>query len=258
MTTAMTEPDSMAAALAALQGQLPSVVKGDTADTGKFRYSYATLPDITEQIMPVLSKLGLSFTCWPTLSDGRFVLRYELRHSSDSDLLTGEYPLGALTTPQAQGSAITYARRYALMAVTGIAPDDDDGQAAEADATRLIEEARALRRRPPETDEHGAATQAEITRMSTGPEPGATRLRQTAADDPWYADPRPLADVPNPEDQHGTATADQIRSIQARFGERGIKDRDVKLGTIGDIIGVRVQSSKDLSYSQAALVLEKL
>jgi len=39
-------------------------------------------------------------------------------------------------TPQAQGSAITYARRYVLTALVGVAPDDDDGQSAQQASTR--------------------------------------------------------------------------------------------------------------------------
>src|SRR5271166_3302346 len=46
---------------------------------------------------------------------------------------------------------------------------------------------------------------------------------------PWYDNPAPLADLQNPEDRHGTATADQIRSLQAKFTEHGIKDRDAKI-----------------------------
>lgn len=37
-------------------------------------------------------------------------------------------------TPQGYGAAITYARRYSLMTLCGISPEDDDGEAAEKDA----------------------------------------------------------------------------------------------------------------------------
>jgi hypothetical protein len=46
-------------------------------------------------------------------------------------------PIGDKLTPQAIGSAITYARRYALSAIVGIAPDDDDdGNAASVTPAR--------------------------------------------------------------------------------------------------------------------------
>ena len=67
----------------------------------------------------------------------RVVLAYSLLHKSGG-AVAGEYPLPRDGSPQAIGSALTYARRYALCAVTGVAPggSDDDGAAAEAYARR--------------------------------------------------------------------------------------------------------------------------
>lgn len=126
---------TLAEALVAVQAELPKIAKAETADTGKYTYSYADLPSITDALLPLLTVHGLSWTCAPTLDDqGRFVLEYRLTHTS-GEQVGGGYPLPTGGTPQAQGSAITYARRYALCAVTGVAPDDDDdGAAAEAAA----------------------------------------------------------------------------------------------------------------------------
>lgn len=81
--------------------------------------------------MPLLGKHGLSFTAQPTLDgNGRFVLAYRLMHAG-GDSQEGVYPLPAQGSAQEYGSAITYARRYALCSVVGVAAeDDDDGQAA--------------------------------------------------------------------------------------------------------------------------------
>jgi hypothetical protein len=69
--------------------------------------------------------------------DGKLVLIYELLHVSGQSR-EGVYPLPERGTPQEIGGAITYARRYCLCAVTGVAPDDDDNDAALAEraATR--------------------------------------------------------------------------------------------------------------------------
>jgi len=131
--------ENLATALAAFQAALPRVGKDNLAvvksDKGSYKYNYADLSDVTAVVLPALAKHGLSFSAKPTLIDGKFVLEYTLRHvSGESD--TGHYPLTA-GTPQQQGSAITYARRYALSAVTGIVPDeDDDGAAAEQSYVR--------------------------------------------------------------------------------------------------------------------------
>lgn len=134
-----TEHPRLAAALAAFQAELPTIAKANTASvkserTGKeFSYKYADLADISPVVLSLLGKHGLAFTAKPTLNPaGEFVLAYRLLHTS-GDSEDGEYPLPAATTPPQQlGSAITYARRYALCAVTGVAPGGDDDDAASA------------------------------------------------------------------------------------------------------------------------------
>jgi len=129
----------LATALAALQADLPAISKGETATVptktgGSFTYDYAALPEITDALMPALAKHGLSFIAKPTMHEGQFVLSYSLLHES-GEREDGHYPLSG-GTPQARGSEITYARRYCLCAVTGVAPEsDDDGATAEREAT---------------------------------------------------------------------------------------------------------------------------
>lgn len=158
MTT--TEATSrMAAALAEVQANLPVIHKANSADTGKYTYKYADLAEIAGAVYPLLSKAGLAWTTLPTLDDkGAFVLRYELMHTSGETRI-GTYPLPnpASAQPQAVGSAITYARRYTLCAVVGVAPDeDDDGQAAARERRRKQEMADNARARLRATcEEHG-------------------------------------------------------------------------------------------------------
>lgn len=142
----MTDHKNIAEALAAFQAELPTVVKSNTADvkakTGaSFKYQYADLTAVTEKVMPLLSKHGLAFSASPTIKDGRFVLAFVLMHPAGGfdNSIHGYYPLPEHGSPQDVGSAITYARRYALCAVTGVAPggdDDDAGRAQDAHAKR--------------------------------------------------------------------------------------------------------------------------
>lgn len=136
MSETKTPPHSaLAAALAAFQADIPSVVKGATATVqtkagGSYKYSYADLAVINPLVLPKLALHGLSWTAKPTLMGPEFVLMYKLMHES-GEAEEGVYPLpdpGSLTA-QELGSAITYARRYALCAVTGIAPGGDDDDA---------------------------------------------------------------------------------------------------------------------------------
>src|SRR5258708_35592215 len=135
--------DTLAAALAAFQAEIPriekdkaAVLEGESKTTGKkftYGYKYADLANVTAIVMPLLGKQGLSFTSCPKLSGNGFVLHYKLRHTSgESD--EGEWPLPdpIRTKPQADASSISYARRYPLYAAPGFPPDDDDDVAAHA------------------------------------------------------------------------------------------------------------------------------
>lgn len=132
------------AALVEFQKDLPHVGKDSRADIetkggGKFGYSYADLTAITEAALPLLTAHGLAFSAKPTLNDaGTFVLRYELKHEQGhSD--GGDFPLTQGTMQQI-GSAITYARRYAFCAVTGIAPGGEDDDGAKASEARPVQQ----------------------------------------------------------------------------------------------------------------------
>jgi len=135
-------PETLAAALAAFQASLPSVNKGATGQVpGKRSYKYADLSDLSATVLPLLAAQGLSWMTMPTYDDaGRFVLQYELLHTS-GESRRGAYPLPTGTAWEI-GSALTYGRRYCLSAITGVAADeDDDGQVAEQS-----------QRRPPQVD----------------------------------------------------------------------------------------------------------
>lgn len=127
----MTEHKSLAQALVAFQAEAPQVKKDKTAhvrsDKGNYSYTYADLADMVAAAYPVLSKHGLAFTAKPTLNaDGRFVLAYRLWHGPSGETDDGEIALPSNGTPQAIGAAVTYARRQAFSAVTGIVADEDN------------------------------------------------------------------------------------------------------------------------------------
>lgn len=116
----------IASALAKAQANLKSVAK-----TGRGNYGrYAELAPALEYVLPIISAQGLSVVQMPThLEDGTTGITTMLMHLS-GEWIRSTFPVRMQQqTPQGQGSAITYARRYALFAVLGIAGDDDDGQA---------------------------------------------------------------------------------------------------------------------------------
>ncbi len=105
-----------------------------------FKSKYADLASVIEAIRKPLTDNGLSFTQTMQVSkDDGFFLATMLMHTS-GQCLWSEYPLPANATPQQMGSALTYARRYSLSAITGTAADeDDDGDKAEVQAKKKPE-----------------------------------------------------------------------------------------------------------------------
>lgn len=130
--TSKTKYSTLAEALVAFQSDIPVIVKDSKADTGKYGYEYASLPVLTPILFEKLTAVGIAYVAQPTMEDGVFGLRAELIHES-GERIGGLYPLGNPNNPaQAIGSAITYARRYALLSLTGVSPEgsDDDGASA--------------------------------------------------------------------------------------------------------------------------------
>lgn len=96
-----------------------------------FKSRYATLESCMDAIREPFAKHGLSITQPTEILEGQLVLRTILLHTSGQQI-SGVYPIIVdRQTPQAYGSAMTYARRYALCAITGLTSGDDDGEAAE-------------------------------------------------------------------------------------------------------------------------------
>ena len=119
----------LADALSQAQGELTGAIKDSSNPF--FKSKYADLAAVQDAIRGPFSKHGLAYiqTNQPTIQ-GYVSVQTLLAHKS------GEWIRGTLILPMAKpdaqgaGSAITYARRYALAAIAGIAQIDDDGNAA--------------------------------------------------------------------------------------------------------------------------------
>lgn len=120
---------ALAAALAKAQGAMKAASKD--AENPHFRSKYADLASIWTACREPLSANGLAIMQRVrTTVDGVTVVTMLVHSSGEWVRDTCTFPV-AQRTPQAFGSAITYARRYTLAALVGVAADeDDDGNAA--------------------------------------------------------------------------------------------------------------------------------
>ena len=128
------ETSKLAAALSAFLGD----VKDPALDgvNPHFKSKYATLPGVLQAVRPLLAKHKLAVCQTPELQEGKLVLKTRLLHA-EGETIESVMPLPESANMQALGSALTYARRYALTCVLGCAGDeDDDGHEASKPGTK--------------------------------------------------------------------------------------------------------------------------
>lgn len=117
-------------ALAKAQGEFRTAKKNTTNPF--FKSKYADLEEVVDACRQSLSKNGLSFMQMTELTKDGLILNTRVCHSS-GQWIESEYPIDPVKKdPQGLGSAITYAKRYALGAMLGVVSEeeDDDGEAA--------------------------------------------------------------------------------------------------------------------------------
>jgi len=117
---------ALALALSKLQGEVQNVYK----DKAGFGYKYTELCSILEVTRPLCAKYELVVTQLCTSSANDVGVETVLAHSSgewiSSTVLMPVTPTKGMSPAQATGCIITYARRYSLAAILGIAQTDDD------------------------------------------------------------------------------------------------------------------------------------
>ncbi|WP_435233333.1 ERF family protein [Micromonospora aurantiaca (nom. illeg.)] len=215
------------AALADFQAKPPTLTKNKAGHQSK----YADLVQVNEQVLNRLNELGIVYTCAPTLDDdGKFVLAYELTHVESGGKLAGRYPLKLAENPQQMGSAITYARRYVLLALTGVAAEDEDDDGQAASGRRIAQRAPQARREP----------------AAAAPERNTAQRAQRPAGPP----------LPG-EDGNGI-TPRQQSLLHVLLGKAGKSNREAGLGYISDVLEREITSTKELSKTDANRVIDHL
>ncbi len=117
-------------ALSNAQGKIENAKKASL--NPHFKSKYADLATVWDAGREVFAAEGLAVIQLPCEAPlGQVGLRTIITHKSGQSLEEKFFlPVAQANNPQAVGSALTYAKRYALLGAFGIAPEDDDGNAA--------------------------------------------------------------------------------------------------------------------------------
>lgn len=125
----------IASALAKVQAKLEPASKDK--DNPFLKSKYASLDSIWSTCRKLLTDNGLSVAQMPTTMDGQLALTTVLMHGKSGQFIRSTFEIQPTKAdPQGVGSALTYARRYALSALVGITVDDDDDGHAASQTTK--------------------------------------------------------------------------------------------------------------------------
>lgn len=188
-------------ALIAAQSEYPGIPKEATGQARGGRYQYATLPAVLEAVVPSLNRHGIALIQLTAIEGESLTLHTILRHTSGEEV-SSVVPLPSPQSWQDWGSALTYARRYSITALAGVAPDvDDDGATAQG----RPKPATVARPQPP-ADDLGWNSPAEAA------------ARATATVQPPRAAPMPQENVMAP---HGVCELHRVAFAQGQSGRIG-------------------------------------
>lgn len=227
----MNQSDSIGKLAEAL-AKAQSAMEGSQKDGNNpyFKSAYSTLSAVWDACRKPLTDNGLS-----VVQTADFIPEHPEMVCIETILChaSGEWIRGRLAVkpvkpdPQSVGSCITYLRRYSLQSMVGIAPEDDDGNAASGKG------------KEPE--------QIKFTKKKVEDTPPPPPAPPVSTD----AEKAPASEYPEFADPVKAATTGQVQQIQIIMKKRGITERDKILTDLTEFCGRVIKSSKELTFDEA-------
>lgn len=184
----------LAKAFVAAQKATESVKKAATNPA--FKTKYADLAHVVEGVIPALNNAGVGLLQFPAFDGEMVSVTTTMLHESGSSVSATLHLRPSKSDPQGVGSAITYARRYALLAMTGAAPEDDDGNAASGPRSAPRPEPKHAEPAPPTLVERADKLVATLNGVKTADDlRKAYALASKLCADLDLADPERLAEI---------------------------------------------------------------
>lgn len=248
-------PKNIDEALLILQQDPPVLLKDQDGQVGNQRTKYADLVQANEKILSRLTALGVLWKTKPTTmllagpngsQDPRFVLDWTLLHVASGTFERGQYPLPAGANPMQNGSAITYARRYALIAVTNTVAEgmDDDGQGYRGRGGNMAQRSTPVQREQAQpTAQRGPAPapRAERARPEQQPDLPAGRQQRSAPQQGDGGEPH--------RGRGGLITEPMTRKLAMCVKDVGLTGDD-RLPFVAGMVGRDITSTKDLTFDE--------
>ena len=128
------------AAIADAMSKAQAKIEGAKKDKTNphFKNDYADLAAVWDACREALTANGVAVIQPPSASGPKVTVTTMLIHKSGEWIEADLEMTAQQNTPQGIGSCITYARRYGLAAMVGVAPEDDDGNAASQKSTTAV------------------------------------------------------------------------------------------------------------------------
>ena len=131
---------NISSALVKAQKEFAPALK--TSTNPHFKSKYADLAACVEAVIDALNSNGIALVQKCHECENGVIVETVFIHESGEMIEAGRLHVpAAKQDPQGYGSALTYARRYTLMAACGIAPEDDDGNAAQRQPAKPVQSA---------------------------------------------------------------------------------------------------------------------
>lgn len=157
-----------------------------TKTGGAFRYSYADLSAVHAVVGPALHDAGIYWQQHPGVgrASNETIVTTLLVHADSSQWVESDItvPIGSPGGAQQHGSAITYARRYALVAICGLDIEDDDGAAAQP---QPVVRTKGPSGEPKSSTNRRAESQSKPTEVPAQPNPAVVPGAAAEAADLW-------------------------------------------------------------------------
>ena len=167
LTAPVWEGDRAPLAKAFVAAQMATEAVKKASTNSHFNNKYADLAVVVEAVVPALNANGVGVLQFPDFDGDLVSITTTLIHEGGSSVTATLRLRPSKSDPQGVGSAITYGRRYSLLAVTGAAPEDDDGNAASGPRQTPAAPPKREEPKPPTLSERAGRLEATLKGVKT-------------------------------------------------------------------------------------------